>query len=67
MHTVPGTAMYEQLKRDGMLNDVDSDKYNVYNPRQMYTHPTLSWETSEKYDRLAYRRMILLNPAFYCR
>ena len=63
----PGTPMYQQLKQDGLLHDFDWDKYNVYNPQQMYQHPTLSWAAIEKYYNLAYRRMILTNPAFYYR
>lgn len=63
----PGTRMYNELKEKGNLNDFDWDKYNVYNPTQMYRHPTLSWETIEKYYKLAYRKMVLTNPSFYYR
>ena len=63
----PGTRMYDELKQSGLLNDFDWDKYNVYNPAQMYRHPTLTWETIEKYYRRAYQKMILLNPSFYYR
>ncbi len=63
----PGTRMYEELKSRGLLADFDWDKYNVYDPQRLYRHPTLSWSTIEKYYRLAYRRMVLLNPSFYLR
>ncbi|MBI3825265.1 MAG: radical SAM protein [Candidatus Rokubacteria bacterium] len=63
----PGTRMYDELKAKGLLKDFDWDKYNVYNPQRLYTHPTLSWETIERYYTLAYRRMILTNPSFYYR
>jgi anaerobic magnesium-protoporphyrin IX monomethyl ester cyclase len=64
----PGTPMYHDLKQKGFLQEnFDWDRYNVYNPKQMYKHPTLSWEIIEKYYRLAYFRMILTNPSFYYR
>jgi len=63
----PGTPMYAELKAKGLLNQFDWDKYNVYNPQRLYRHPTLSWETIESYYKLAYRKMVLTNPAFYLR
>lgn len=63
----PGTAMYHRLAADGLLNAVPWDAYNVYNPRQMYRHPHLSWDTIEKYFRKAYHSMVLYNPSFYWR
>lgn len=63
----PGTSMYSELRSKGLIHDFDWNKYNVYNPRAMYRHPSLSWETIERYHRLAYRRMVLLNPKFYVR
>lgn len=63
----PGTRMYDELKAKGLLNDFDWDKYNVYNPRRLYQHPTLPWETIERFYKLAYRKMILTNPSFYYR
>jgi radical SAM superfamily enzyme YgiQ (UPF0313 family) len=61
----PGTSMYTELKNKGLIHDFDWNKYNVYNPREMYRHPTLSWETIEQYHKLAYRQMVLWNPQFY--
>jgi anaerobic magnesium-protoporphyrin IX monomethyl ester cyclase len=63
----PGTPMYAELKSKGLLNQFDWDKYNVYNPQRLYKHPTLSWETIEKFYKLAYHRMVLTNPSFYYR
>lgn len=63
----PGTPMYAELKSKGLLNQFDWDKYNVYNPQRLYKHPTLSWETIEKFYKLAYRKMVLTNPSFYWR
>jgi len=63
----PGTRMYDELKAKGLLNSFDWDKYNVYNPQRLYQHPTLSWDTIERYYRLAYRKMVLTNPSFYYR
>lgn len=63
----PGTPMYADLKAKGLLKQFDWDKYNVYNPQRLYEHPTLSWDTIEKYYRLAYRKMVLTNPSFYAR
>src|SRR5688572_17243960 len=45
----PGTPMYAELKSKGLLNQFDWDKYNVYNPQRLYKHPTLAWETIEKF------------------
>ena len=63
----PGTRMYEELKAKGLLNEFDWDKYNVYNPQRLYQHPTLPWDTIERFYKLAYRKMILTNPSFYYR
>jgi anaerobic magnesium-protoporphyrin IX monomethyl ester cyclase len=63
----PGTPMYAELKSKGLLNQFDWDKYNVYNPQRLYQHPTLKWETIERFYKLAYRRMVLTNPSFYWR
>jgi radical SAM superfamily enzyme YgiQ (UPF0313 family) len=61
----PGTSMYTDLQARGLIYDFDWKKYNVYNPKAMYQHPTLSWDTIERYHKLAYRRMVLWNPRFY--
>jgi len=63
----PGTSMYAELQAKGLIYDFDWKKYNVYNPKAMYRHPTLSWDTIERYHKLAYRRMVLWNPQFYVR
>jgi len=63
----PGTSMYSELKEKGLIYDFDWNRYNVYNPKAMYRHPTLTWQTVEKYHKLAYRRMVLWNPQFYVR
>lgn len=63
----PGTSMFSELQAQGLIEDLDWRKYNVYNPLAMYRHPTLPWATIERYHRLAYRRMILWNPGYYVR
>jgi anaerobic magnesium-protoporphyrin IX monomethyl ester cyclase len=63
----PGTPMYAELKAKNLLNHFEWDKYNVYNPQRIYRHPTLSWQTIERFYGRAYRRMVLTNPSFYWR
>lgn len=63
----PGTSLYDDLKRRGLLKSFEWDQYNVYSPAQMYEHPNLSWETILRYHKLAYRKIFLENPRFIFR
>jgi anaerobic magnesium-protoporphyrin IX monomethyl ester cyclase len=64
---VPGTPMFEQLRRTGHIRSYDWDLYNVYNTRPIFDHPTLSWDTIEHYYQKAYRDAFLKNPRFIAR
>ena len=64
---VPGTLMFQRLRTTGHIRSYDWDLYNVYNTRPIFDHPTLAWDTVEKYYKKAYRDAFLKNPRFVLR
>lgn len=58
-----GTSIYSELASRGLIVKHDWSKYNVYNPRAMYRHPTLSWAAVERYHWLAYWKTVLWDPS----
>lgn len=64
MIPLPGTESYDNLAKDGYIksrNWVDFN-YNT-NPKNLYDHPTLSWETIMKYRRKGYHEFYF-RPSF---
>lgn len=52
---LPGTKMFEEWDRRGLIKTKDWTKYNFYAPYyELYNHPTLSQEIISKYYRKAY-------------
>jgi|GEM_PF-586148 len=64
---LPGTPMFNDLRRTDKILSYDWDLYNVYNTRQLFNHPHLSWDIVEQYYQKAYREAFLKNPAFILR
>lgn len=49
---LPGTPLFQELDRGGFIKSKDWSLYNQHDPRLVYTHPTLEWETIyEYYDK----------------
>lgn len=52
---LPGTKLFEEWDKLGLIKTKDWSKYNFYSPYyELYDHPTLSHETITKYYRKAY-------------
>ncbi|MDR0220867.1 MAG: B12-binding domain-containing radical SAM protein [Lachnospiraceae bacterium] len=57
---LPGTKLFNDLDAAGRIKTYDWEKYFYTMPtKEIYDHPTLSWETLEKYEKLAYRGFYL--------
>jgi radical SAM superfamily enzyme YgiQ (UPF0313 family) len=54
---LPGTPQFTDWERAGVIKTHDWTKYTFStSPREIYDHPTVSWEVIEKYYRLAPRK-----------
>jgi len=62
----PGTEIYEEWKAEGRILSEDWDRYNDHTPSRVYEHPTLDWETLDRYYNLFYRRFYL-RPGYIAR
>jgi anaerobic magnesium-protoporphyrin IX monomethyl ester cyclase len=53
---LPGTEIFEEWDRMGLIKTKDWSKYNFYSPHyEIYEHPELSHRTIAKYYKRAYR------------
>lgn len=46
---LPSTPVFEEFEKKGLLKTKDWNKYNFHTASRVYNHPTLKWETLEKY------------------
>lgn len=61
---LPATPLFEDLKKQGKIKTQNWGNYNLYLPAsKVYDHPTLDWQTVDKYYSQFYRRFYL-NPRF---
>jgi len=44
----PGTALFEQYKKEGLIKSFDWNRYNFHSPGEIYNHPNLSWKVLRK-------------------
>ena len=63
----PGTPMFNEYARDGLIKSYDWDDYHIYTERPLFAHRHLKYETILHYMSIAYRRAILTNPRFILR
>ena len=64
---LPGTALFDEIERDGRLLARRWADYNLYRPaRTVYRHETLDWDTVEQHYRRFYRSFFL-RPRFALR
>ena len=63
----PGTPMFRDYFDQGMIRSLNWDDYHVSTQQMLYVHKNLSHQTILKCMRLAYRRVILFNPAYILR
>jgi len=62
----PGTHLFEQYEKQGLIKTRDWTKYNFHNAGDVYRHPNLDFETLMKYYLLFYRKFYL-NPKYISR
>lgn len=61
---LPATPFYEELEKKGLIKTKKWSKYNLYVPaRDVYTHPSVDWDTVDKYFNRFYREFYL-RPGF---
>lgn len=63
----PGTPMFNEYVSKGLIKSYDWDEYYVYTSKPLFAHKFLSYETIQKYVRMAHRKAIFLNPSFWVR
>lgn len=59
----PGTRLFNEYDKKGLIKSRDWKGYNVYKPDKLYNHPNLSWNVIYKYSKLAYRSFYF-RPSF---
>jgi anaerobic magnesium-protoporphyrin IX monomethyl ester cyclase len=63
----PGTPMFNEYVKKGLIRSYDWDEYFIYTTKPLFAHKVLSYETIQKYVKLAHRKAILFNPSFWIR
>ena len=63
----PGTSMFADYVRNGLIRSFDWDEYFIYTTKPLFAHKTLTYETIQDYVKLAHRRAIFQNPSFWAR
>jgi anaerobic magnesium-protoporphyrin IX monomethyl ester cyclase len=63
----PGTPMFRDYHKDGLIRSFDWDEYHIYTDRPLFAHRTLPHETVLRYMDTAYSEVILKNPRFVLR
>jgi anaerobic magnesium-protoporphyrin IX monomethyl ester cyclase len=63
----PGTPMFSDYAKKGLIKSYDWDEYFVYTDKQLFIHEHLSYETIHSYMDVSYRKVISLNPRFIFR
>jgi radical SAM superfamily enzyme YgiQ (UPF0313 family) len=61
----PGTRMFNTYRGKGLIYNWDD--YHIYRSVSLFNHENLSFETVNKYMKLAFRRAITMNPKFIFR
>jgi anaerobic magnesium-protoporphyrin IX monomethyl ester cyclase len=63
----PGTAMFNNYVKQGLVRSFDWDEYFIYTSQPLFNHAKLSYETIKRYMELAHRQAIFFNPSFLLR
>ena len=63
----PGTAMFNEYAKRGLIRSYEWDEYFIYTSQPLFSHRTLSYETIQNFVKYAHRRAIFFNPAFWWR
>lgn len=62
----PGTRLFEQYEKQGLIKSRDWSTYNLHKAGDIYNHPKLSHEILVKYYN-AFFKKFYLNPRYICR
>jgi len=62
----PGTPLFRDYDKRGLIKSKNWKDYNLYEPRELYKHPYLDWDIIYKYYRKAYRSFYF-RPGFIIR
>jgi anaerobic magnesium-protoporphyrin IX monomethyl ester cyclase len=63
----PGTPMFQDYWKQGLIRSFDWDEYFIYTSQPLFSHKHLTYETIQRFMDYAYRRAILFNPGFVVR
>ncbi|MCZ6900346.1 MAG: radical SAM protein [Bacteroidetes bacterium] len=63
----PGTPMFDDYMKKGLIKSYEWDDYHIYTERPLFAHEHLDYNTILEYISFAYRRAILTNVAFIFR
>jgi radical SAM superfamily enzyme YgiQ (UPF0313 family) len=63
----PGTSMFNDYVRNGLIRSFDWDEYFIYTTKPLFAHKTLTYETIQDFVKLAHRKAIFQNPSFWAR
>ena len=53
---LPGTVLFDDFKKQGLIKTYDWDLYDFHNGRNIYDHPNLPWDVLEKYYEMFHRK-----------
>jgi len=63
----PGTPMFNDYVKLGLIRSFDWDKYFIYSDEPLFAHRNLSQTKISQFIDLAFKRAILFNPGFIVR
>jgi hypothetical protein len=63
----PGTSMFADYVKNGLIRSFDWDEYFIYTSKPLFAHKTLSYDMIQHYVKVAHRQAIFQNPAFWAR
>ena len=63
----PGTAMFDNYVKKGLIRSFNWDEYMVYTAKDLFVHENLSFEEIQDHMKKFFIRCILFNPGFVIR
>lgn len=63
----PGTPMFNEYSRLGLIRSYDWDKYFIYSDEPLFAHRNLTQEKISDFVDRAFKRAIMFNPGFVFR
>ncbi len=63
----PGTPMFDEYTRLGLIRSYDWDKYFIYSDEPLFAHRNLTQEKITEFIDFAFKKAILFNPGFVVR